>query len=82
MLTSRQKNVVQGSFMLLGSVHDVTALFYTRLFELDPMLRPLFASDLAGQRRKLGYMLTWSAVYAFLCNTMQEGMRGPRDPGI
>ena len=58
MVTVRQKNLVQGSFLLLGSVHDVTELFYTRLFELDPSLRPLFASDMAGQRRKLGYMLT------------------------
>ncbi len=58
MLTVRQKNLVHGSFLLLESVDAVTALFYRRLFELDPSLRSLFASDLASQRRKLGYMLT------------------------
>ena len=134
MLTVRQKNLVQGSFMLLGSVDDVTAAFYRRLFERAPSLRALFTGDPAGQRRKLGYVLTtavkglerpeqlvpvlhelgrrhagygvtdghftvvgavlletleeglgaaftaevaaaWTAVYTFIAETMQEGMR-------
>lgn len=34
-------------------------LFYTRLFELDPSLKPMFAhSDMAEQRRKLMSMIT------------------------
>jgi len=32
-------------------------LFYTRLFELDPTLRPLFKGDLAEQSRKLMQMI-------------------------
>jgi hemoglobin-like flavoprotein len=31
--------------------------FYTRLFELEPSLRPLFATDLGDQRKKLVSML-------------------------
>ena len=33
------------------------ALFYDRLFELDPMLRPLFPDDLTEQRHKLTAMI-------------------------
>jgi hemoglobin-like flavoprotein len=58
MLTVRQRNLVQGSFLLLGSLDDVTALFYTRLFQLDPSLKSMFTGDLGAQRRKLGHMLT------------------------
>lgn len=39
-------------------VSDTAAtIFYDRLFELDPSLRVLFASDLTEQRRKLMAML-------------------------
>jgi hemoglobin-like flavoprotein len=59
MVTSRQKALVQDSFgSLLPIAEDVAALFYRRLFELDPALRGMFPTELAPQRRKLAQMLT------------------------
>jgi hemoglobin-like flavoprotein len=59
MVTSRQKALVQNSFASISPiVEDVAALFYRRLFELDPSLRTMFPDDLAPQQRKLGQMLT------------------------
>ena len=37
---------------------DAAALFYRRLFELDPSLERMFKGDMAEQRRKLMQMLT------------------------
>jgi hemoglobin-like flavoprotein len=59
MVTSRQKMLVQNSFASISPiVEDVAALFYRRLFELDPTLRAMFPDDLVPQRRKLAHMLT------------------------
>jgi hemoglobin-like flavoprotein len=37
---------------------DAAALFYRRLFELDPSLQRMFKGDMTEQRRKLMQMLT------------------------
>jgi hemoglobin-like flavoprotein len=59
MVTSTQKALVQESFALIAPIgDDVAALFYDRLFEIDPSLRRLFQEDLLPQRRKLAQMLT------------------------
>ena len=59
MVTSRQKTLVQDSFAALAPVlEDATALFYGRLFELDPAARRMFTEDMTMQRRKLAQMLT------------------------
>jgi hemoglobin-like flavoprotein len=59
MVTSSQKTLVQDSFAsLMPIAEDVTALFYWKLFELDPALRGMFPEDLVPQRRKLAQMLT------------------------
>ena len=59
MLTERQKLLVQDSFAIIEPIaDDVAALFYRKLFELDPSLRPLFKGDMAEQRRKLMQLLT------------------------
>jgi hemoglobin-like flavoprotein len=59
MVTFSQKALVQDSFAALApSAEDVAALFYGRLFELDPALRRMFSADLTPQRRKLAQMLT------------------------
>jgi hemoglobin-like flavoprotein len=53
--------LVQQSFMLVAPIADTAAeLFYNRLFELDPTLRPLFSDDLTVQRRKLMQTLTFA----------------------
>jgi hemoglobin-like flavoprotein len=59
MLTVTQKALVQTSFAsIAGIADDAAVLFYQRLFELDPSLRPLFRGDMAEQRKKLMQMLT------------------------
>jgi hemoglobin-like flavoprotein len=53
-MDSAQIITLQQSFTLVESIADkVAALFYARLFELDPSLRQLFRSDLKSQGRKL-----------------------------
>ena len=59
MLSPAQKTLVQESFDAIRPIgDDAAAIFYARLFELDPSLRKMFAGDMAEQRRKLMQMLT------------------------
>ena len=54
-----QKELVQTSFEQVRPIADAAAaLFYNRLFELDPTLRPLFKGDMKEQGRKLMDMIT------------------------
>src|SRR5215471_16634730 len=53
-----QKALVQTSFAQVRPIADAAAaLFYRRLFELDPTLRPLFKGDMEEQGRKLMEMI-------------------------
>jgi hemoglobin-like flavoprotein len=53
-MTPEQVRLVQDSFDEVAALGDRAAvLFYQRLFELDPTLRPLFNGDLTEQRTKL-----------------------------
>ena len=57
-MTPEQIALVQASFAQVVPIADTAAaLFYRRLFELDPALRLLFPSDLTEQGRKLMTML-------------------------
>src|SRR5215216_3413568 len=57
-LTQTQIDLVQGSFGLVEPIADTAAgLFYGRLFELDPTLRPLFKRDITEQGRMLMQMI-------------------------
>ena len=59
MVTVAQKTLVQDSFKTIATIADDAAiLFYQKLFELDPSLRPMFRGDMAEQRRKLMQMIT------------------------
>jgi hemoglobin-like flavoprotein len=59
MLTLTQIELVQGSFAVIAPIaDDAAALFYRRLFEIDPGLRPMFKDDMTEQRKKLMHMLT------------------------
>jgi hemoglobin-like flavoprotein len=50
--------LVKDSFRKVAPIADqAAALFYARLFELDPSLRPLFEGDMVAQGRKLMTML-------------------------
>jgi len=59
MVTLRQIELVQGTFDVIAPIaDDAAALFYRRLFEIDPTLRAMFKGEMAEQRRKLMQMLT------------------------
>ena len=58
MVTAVQKTLVQVTFDSIAPIaDDAAALFYRRLFELDPSLRAMFRGDMAEQRRKLMNMI-------------------------
>ena len=60
-MNSQQIRLVQETFELVAPIADIAAtLFYQKLFDLDPSLRPLFPGDLKQQKVKL--MQTLSAV--------------------
>src|SRR5829696_5294955 len=57
-MTPAEKKLVQTTFATLVPIADeAAALFYGRLFEIDPSLRPLFKGDLGEQGRKLMQMI-------------------------
>ena len=59
MVTKDQVTLVQDSFAAIAPIaDDAAALFYRRLFELDPRLKAMFRGDMTEQRKKLMHMLT------------------------
>jgi hemoglobin-like flavoprotein len=53
-MTPEQKDLVRTTWRMLEPIADTAAnLFYTKLFELDPTLRPLFKPDMSEQKRRL-----------------------------
>jgi len=57
-MTNEQKHLIRQTFDLVAPMADsVAAVFYRRLFELDPSLRALFPPVLVEQGRKLMQML-------------------------
>jgi hemoglobin-like flavoprotein len=58
-MTNEQKELVQASWRKVVPIADTAAtLFYDRLFEIDPSVRPLFRStDMPEQRKKLMQMI-------------------------
>ncbi len=58
-VSPREKRLVQGSWEAVVPIADTAAgIFYDKLFELDPALKPLFKADIAEQGKKLMQMLT------------------------
>jgi hemoglobin-like flavoprotein len=57
-MTTREKQLVRESFECIREeAGPLSLLFYGRLFELDPKLRPMFHGDIARQGMKLMAML-------------------------
>lgn len=57
-MTPQQIDLVQSSFRKVVPIAGTAAdLFYDRLFEIAPEVRPLFPQDLAEQKKKLISML-------------------------
>jgi hemoglobin-like flavoprotein len=79
-MTSEQKVLVQGTFAKVAPIaDDAAAMFYARLFELDPSLRPLFTTDLTEQGRKLMQMI---AVAVNALDRLDELVPAVRQLGI
>lgn len=58
LITDQQKDLVQSTWKDVAPISEKAAsLFYGKLFELDPSLRPMFKGDIAEQGRKLMVML-------------------------
>lgn len=57
-ITANQKELVQTTFGMVVPIADKAAeIFYAKLFELDPELKPLFKGNMAEQGNKLMTML-------------------------
>jgi hemoglobin-like flavoprotein len=57
-MTPEQKGLVQETWKAVMPISAQAAeLFYGRLFDLDPLLRPLFKSDMKEQGQKLMQMI-------------------------
>jgi len=57
-MNSQEIALIKSSFQKIAPVADqAAAIFYARLFELDPSLRALFRGDMAGQGRQLMQLL-------------------------
>ena len=57
-MTPEQVNLVQQSFAKVAPISETAAvLFYDRLFEIAPTVRPMFPADMTEQRKKLMAML-------------------------
>lgn len=58
-MTPTQVQLVQSTWEKVVPISDTAAaLFYGKLFELDPSLKPLFTSDIKEQGKKLMQMIT------------------------
>ena len=60
-MTPLEITLVQSSFAKVAPIADTAAkLFYDRLFELDPTVRPLFKGDIEEQGRKLMQVISFA----------------------
>lgn len=58
-MTPQQVLLVQTSWEKVVPIADTAAdLFYGKLFEMDPSLRPIFPEDMTDQKKKLMQMIT------------------------
>ncbi len=58
MIPASQILLVQSTWQLVFPIREQAArLFYAKLFEMDPSLRPLFTTDIEAQGRKLMAMI-------------------------
>lgn len=57
-ITEKQKELVMSTFAMVAPIAEKAAeIFYAKLFELDPALKPLFKGDMTEQGKKLMTML-------------------------
>ncbi|HEX6098909.1 MAG TPA: globin family protein [Thermoanaerobaculia bacterium] len=83
-MNSKQIELVQSSFAeVLPIAETAASLFYGRLFELDPSLRPMFRGDLKEQGKKLMDMIAVVVVNLRKLDSILSGVRalGARHAG-
>ncbi len=75
-MTPTEISLVKDSFRKVVPIADqAAALFYARLFELDPSLRPLFRGDMAEQGRKLMTMIATAVASLERLDTIVPAVR-------
>jgi hemoglobin-like flavoprotein len=58
-MTPKQVELVQGSWKKVLPIADTAAeMFYSKLFSMDPAVKPLFKGDMKAQGRKLMTMIS------------------------
>ncbi len=83
-MTPTQIELVQESWARAApQAQALAALFYERLFALDPALRPLFRGDMAAQGRKLTTMISYAVRGLNRIEALQPGLEalGQRHAG-
>lgn len=86
-ITDEQIKLVQDTFKLVVPIKDVAAdLFYKRLFEIAPEVRPLFSTELTEQGKKLmaalGTVVSGLKKLDTIVPTVQKLARGHVDYGV
>jgi hemoglobin-like flavoprotein len=83
-MTPQQVSLVQTSWQKVVPIKEKAAeLFYGKLFELDPALRPLFKGDMKEQGRKLMAMINTVVVQLEQLDTLVPAVQdlGKRHAG-
>jgi hemoglobin-like flavoprotein len=83
-MTPHQVQLIQGSWQKVVPIKDQAAeLFYGKLFQLDPALRPLFKGDMKEQGRKLMTMINTVVVQLERLDTLVPAVQdlGKRHAG-
>ena len=77
-MTPAEKSLVQTSFAKVAPIAEqAAALFYGRLFEMDPSLRPLFKGDIREQGRKLMNMIAFCVQGLDALDQLVPAVQGP-----
>ncbi len=75
-MTPHQIELIQNSFAKVAPIADRSAgLFYGRLFEIAPELRPLFKGDISAQGRKFMATLTVAVTSLENFEALKPGLR-------
>lgn len=75
-MTPNQIKLVQTSFAQVAPIAATAAdLFYGRLFEVAPKLRPMFPEDLSEQKKKLMAMLGTAVAGLSQLDTLMPAVR-------
>ena len=75
-MTPQQISLVTASWQKVMPISDTAAeLFYGKLFEMDPALKPLFKGDMKAQGKKLMTMNTTAVIVVSAMPRSEMGLR-------